>query len=209
MYCSDVASATVSPAATGVAAEPRRRNYARIAELTWIWSIVGYSVLRFVIAWGAFGDHGANIWVFGLIDVGTAWPYAKSVAVVCKRAANSQWTQLPLPLGVAVATFFAPYAYLWFSAGEMPAGLRIGMAICVSVLLVAASAGVLAKTRKLRREANETVIDLRPQASAVVGIAKAEETHLIDLRDIDRNSEVILDLTGDEVVIDRATVRRS
>ena len=208
MYRADVASATVSPAAMGTVAEPRGRNYARIAELTWIWSIVGYSVLRFVIAWGAFADHGANVWVFGLIDVGTAWPYAKSVAVVCKRAANSQWTQLPLPLGVAVATFFAPYAYLWFAAGEMPAGLRIGMAICVSMLLVAASAGAFAKTRKLRRETTETVIDLRPEASAVVGVANAAETHVLDLRHLDRNSEVIIDLTGDEAVLDRAAVRR-
>jgi hypothetical protein len=208
VYYASVASVTASPVATGATAKVRKRNYARIAELTWIWSIVGYSVVRFVIAWGAFGDHGANVWVFGLIDVGTAWPYAKSVAVVCKRAANSQWTQLPLPLGVAVATFFAPYAYLWFSAGEVPAGLRIGMAICVSVLLVAASAGAFAKTRKLRREANDSVIDLRPEARAVVGVADAEETIVLDLRGIDRNSEVVIDLTGDEVVLDRAAVRR-
>jgi len=203
-----VAFVNVSPGSTGETAEPRKRNYARIAEQTWIWSIVGYSVLRFVIAWGAFADHGANVWVFGLIDVGTAWPYAKSVAAVCKRAANSQWTQLPLPLGVAVATFFAPYAYLWFSAGEMPPGLRVGMAVCASVLLLAAAGGVVAKTRKLRREANETVIDLRAEAKAVVGLADGDEAQVLDLRNVEHNAEVIIDLTGDEAVVDRAAVRR-
>lgn len=173
-----MASVTAPTAAT---AEPRRRNYARIAELTWIWSIVGYSLLRFVVAWGAFAEHGANVWVFGLIDVGTAWPYAKSVAEVCKRAARSEWRALPLPLVVAVTTFFAPYAYLWFAAGEMPGGVRIGMVICVSVLLLAASGGALAKTRKLRAEA-------RAEAAVKPGI--------------------VIDLTEEVEILDRPAVKR-
>ena len=84
--------------------------------------------------------------------MGTAWPYAKSVAAVCKRSANSEWSRLPLPTAAALATFFAPYAYLWFAAGEMPGGVRIGMSVWVSVLLVSAGVGMLYKTRKLRSE---------------------------------------------------------
>jgi len=186
--------ASVTASAVDAAAGTPKRNYARIAELTWIWSIVGYSVLRFVIAWGAFSEHGANIWVFGLIDVGTAWPYAKGVALVCKRAANSQWNQLPIPLVVAVASFFAPYAYLWFAAGEMPAGVRIGMVICVSVLMIAASGGVFAKTRKLRREAQQA--------------ADAAAQDVIDLRDErEQSDEIVIDLTGTEPVVTRSTIQ--
>ena len=177
----DAPSATIATAGS-----TKNRNYARIAEQTWIWSIVGYSVLRFVIAWGAFSDHGANVWVFGLIDVGTAWPYAKSVATVCKRAARSQWRGLPVPLVIALGTFFAPYAYLWFAAGEMPGGVRVGMALCVGVLLVAATAGVLSKTRKLRAEA--------------AAEAATEHTFTIDLRE-----ETVIDLTSHAAVPVTAT----
>lgn len=160
----DIDAAPAAPSAQ--AGNPKKRSYARIAEQTWIWTIVGYSLLRFVIAWGAFSDHGANPWIFGILDVGTAWPYAKAVAIVCKRSANSEWRRLPWPGAVALTFFFLPYAYLWFAAGEMPAGLRVGMALCVSVLLLAATAGVVAKTRKLRKQRNqpapepEVVIDL-------------------------------------------------
>ncbi len=162
----------------------------------------GYSLLRFFIAWGAFSAHGANVWVFGLVDVGTAWPYGKSVAVVCKRAAASDWKRLPLPLVVAVTTFFAPYAYLWFAAGEMPSGMRVGMTICVSVLLIAASAGVLAKTRKLRREARE-----QANAEAIVGVASAEGdgSAIIDLRARAAAADVVIDLTDDTVSAERTT----
>lgn len=164
MYGETVVTVTSSPEQVVKGASAPTRNYARIAEQTWIWTIVGYTLLRFVVAWGAFSDHGANIWVFGLLDVGTAWPYAKAVAEVCKRAARSEWVRLPVPFTVALGSFFAPYAYLWFAAGEMPPGIRVGMVICVTVLLLAATAGVVAKTRKLRRQeqaASLTVIDLR------------------------------------------------
>ncbi|KAG1648796.1 Bifunctional purine biosynthesis protein PurH [Nymphon striatum] len=143
-----------------------KRSFADLAEQAWIWSIVGYSVLRFVVAWGAFSEHGANIWIFGLIDVGTAWPYAKSVAVVARKAADGNYRALPLPLVVAVATFFAPYAYLWFAAGEMPDGVRFGMVLCVSVLLLAATAGVLSKAKKLRAE--QRTLDLRADGTTVL-----------------------------------------
>ena len=189
-----MASVTAPNEASVGSAPPAKRNYARIIEQTWIWSMVGYSLLRFFVAWGAFSEHGANVWVFGLIDVGTAWPYGKSVAVVCKRAARSEWKRLPFPLVAAITTFFAPYAYLWFAAGEMPGGVRVAMVICVSVLLVAASAGVLAKTRKLRREAraeaaaaeiDESVIDLRGATAAPV------------------ETELLIDLTAESVSIER------
>lgn len=136
-------------------AAARMRPTSALLEQAWIWSVVGYTVLRFVVAWGAFSSHGANVWIFGLLDVGTAWPYAKAVAVICRRAARSEWRRLGLPLGVALVSFFLPYAYLWFAAGEMPAGLRIGFGICVAVLATAAALGISSQTRKLRRAASE------------------------------------------------------
>ena len=198
-----MASVTAHTPSVATTAAPHKRNYARIAEQTWIWSVVGYTILRFVIAWGAFSEHGANVWIFGILDVGTAWPYAKSVALVCKRAAHREWKALPVPLLVALASFFAPYAYLWFAAGEMPAGVRVGMAICVSVLLLAATAGVLSKTRKLRREAQDQQVGTI--VLAAVGADGADDA-VIDLRTPQAAGELIIDLTGDDVTVERPAV---
>lgn len=190
-------------------AQPRaKRNYSRIIEQTWIWSVVGYTLVRFFIAWGAFSDHGANVWVFGLIDVGSAWPYAKGVAIICKRAAEGSWARLPVPIVITIALFFSPYAYLWFAAGEMPAGMRVGLAICVTVLFLAAGSGIFAKSRKLRRETREAVIDIREPASAVVHLASVgdADAQVIDLSDHARPHELMIDLTGDEVTIERTAL---
>lgn len=189
-----------------------KRNFGRILEQTWIWSVVGYSVLRFVVAWGAFGEHGVNPWVFGVIDVGTAWPYGKGVALICKRIANSEWKRLPMPLAVALVCFFAPYAYIWFAAGEVPAGVRIGMAIFVAVLFVAATVGVVAKSRKLRREASEAIIevDVREPAQAVVKLASTGygDTPVIELSSESGSPELIIDLTDGAMNARRGAARR-
>jgi len=145
-------------------------------ENLWILSVVGYTVLRFVVAWGAFGDHGTSPWIFGFIDIATAVPYAKAVALVCRRAAAFEWRRLPVPVAVAMVSFFAPYAYLWFSAGSMPDGVRFGLAVCVSVLLLAATAGVVAKVRKLRRAAPIDITTRQPGAGET-----GESELLIDL----------------------------
>jgi hypothetical protein len=184
-----------------------KRNFSRIVEQTWIWSVVGYSLLRFVVAWGAFSGTGANVFIFGIIDIGTAWPYGKGVALVCKRVANSEWALLPLPLTAALGSFFAPYAYLWFAAGEMPSGMRVGMAMCVSVLFIAATAGVIAKSRKLRREATEDVIEVREPAQAFIKLAavNGQDRPVIDLADAAPTDEFIIDLTDDAVAMGRTT----
>ncbi len=213
-------ASVTAPRAAPAAVEPRKRNYARILEQTWIWSIVGYALLRFFIAWGAFSEHGANIWVFGLIDVGTAWPYAKSVAIVCKRSARSEWRELSLPLAVAVTTFFAPYAYLWFAAGEMPGGVRLAMAICVTVLLIAAAAGVLVKTRKLRSAARAAMVDRTRTAEALVALAgvggdaatclelRSDDLGSADLHAARSPSAMLIDLTGQVAELERPATKR-
>jgi hypothetical protein len=176
-----------SDASTTVLASAKARA-ARI-EKFWILSVVGYTVLRFVIAWGAFGDHGANVWIFGFIDIATAVPYAKAVAMVCRRAAAFEWRRLATPVGIALLSFFAPYAYLWFAAGSMPNGVRIGLVVCVSVLAAAALLGVVAKVRRLRRA---DVINLTTAATPVPDARGDVDEH------VDEVGEIVIDLTGAE-----------
>ena len=202
-----MASATAPSVEAAGAAQPGKRDRGSLIEQTWIWSVVGYTLVRFFIAWGAFADHGVNVWIFGLIDVGSAWPYGKAVAVVCRRVANGDWSRLPVPLVTAVAMFFAPYAYLWFAAGEMPSGMRLGLVMCVLVLFVAATSGVIAKSRKLRHEARQGVTTVNKPADAFVRLAGFDDMddEVIDLIGQTPTGELLIDLTGDEVVLKRST----
>lgn len=169
----------------GVRLPEKGRSFADKAELAWIGSIVFYSIARFAIAWGGFSEHGANPWIFGVIDVGTAYPYAKATATLVRRGGQSEWSRMGLALATAVVTFFAPYVYLWFAAGSMPDGLRLGMITFVSVFLIAAVAVQTIKIRKLR--------------------AKHAQQHAQrDLRAAGPETELVIDLRGDKVKIERA-----
>jgi hypothetical protein len=180
-------------------AQRESRSRAALVEQAWIWSVVGYTVLRFVVAWGAFGEHGANVWIFGLLDVGTAWPYAKAVAVICRRSAAFEWRGLPLPIMVALASFFAPYAYLWLAAGEMPDSLRAGLALFVTILFGAAVIGVVSKARKLRAaHAPEIAPEIAGLDDVFVWQAPSQDTAVA----VD---DIVIDLRFGEARMERAS----
>jgi hypothetical protein len=81
------------------------------------------------------------------------------------------------------------------------------MAMCVSVLFIAATAGVIAKRRKLRREATEDVIEVREPAQAFIKLAavNGQDRPVIDLADAAPTDEFIIDLTDDAVAMGRPT----
>lgn len=126
----------------------------------WIGGVVGYSVLRAVIAWSVFSDYGVNPWVFAVIDVGTAIPYAWCIAELPGAIIARQSRRLVAMVSVAIVTFFAPYAYVWLAADGAPTNLRSGLVVLVVCLLGAAIVGVVCKTRR-----NNELIDLTEGAS--------------------------------------------
>lgn len=113
----------------------------------WIIGVVGYSILRAVIAWGLFRDYGVNPWVFAVIDIGTAIPYATAVAELPAAITRSDGRGIARHLVVAVVTFLAPYAYIWVTAEGAPTDLRSGLIVLTACLFVAAGIGVWRKSR--------------------------------------------------------------
>ena len=126
-------------------------------KTAWIVGVVGYAILRAVIAWGLFRDYGVNPWVFAVIDIGTAIPYATAVAELPGAIARSERRGIIRRLVVAVVTFMAPYAYIWLAAEDAPTDLRGGLLVLVVCLFGAAGIGVWRKSRAAE------VIDLEPR----------------------------------------------
>lgn len=115
----------------------------------WIAGVVGYSILRAVIAWGLFRDYGVNPWIFAVIDIGTAVPYATAVAELPGAIVGSKASTIGRHVVVAVTTFIAPYGYIWLVADGAPTNLRSGLLVLVVCLFGAAGVGVW---RKMRRQ---------------------------------------------------------
>jgi hypothetical protein len=120
----------------------------RILRQGWIVSVVGYSVVRFVAAWGALGQYGVNPIVFGVIDVATAYPYAHATTQVVQNAWQGRARSATVWGAVALVMFVSPYAYILAAGGAMPPSVRTAV---VAVTLAMAAVVVVGLVRRTRR----------------------------------------------------------
>lgn len=126
-------------------ADPRHSWLDEIRSLgmfgrAWIVGLFAFSAARALIAWPTFGHWGVNPWLFLLLDLVTAIPYAVSQAVTVKILhTDGRPVRDSVPWAVVVlVTFFAPYVYIVAASGEMPSLAYIGLAVWIAVFGVLA-----------------------------------------------------------------------
>ncbi|CAN5868406.1 hypothetical protein BH23ACT2_BH23ACT2_11600 [soil metagenome] len=116
-----------------------------------------FVVIRFVLAYGALADESrVVVVVFGLLDIGTAVPYALGVArlvtsLVDRQAQAAAWWGT-----LATATFLAPYLWLAWAGrdGSFPTIVYVVIALFV---VCAGTVAVLGIRRRVRLERAEVV----------------------------------------------------
>jgi len=113
------------------------RSYLRHSRWALPAFVVGYTVLRFVVVAGELSRYHVNVWVFAILDIGTAWPYARTL-VSLMEALGTRPARIVFGLGLWSAVLaVTPYAYLLGSSRGMPGPLVL--AICVFALASAAA----------------------------------------------------------------------
>ena len=124
----------------------RRARFERV----WILASLAYGGMRAALVWKFLRRYGVNPYVFGIIEFASAAMYGKSSARVVGAVVDGVWTRLRAWLPVAILSYFAPDAYVWLSAGELPGDM---LAILISVVcasLVLTGIGVGAQIRRGR-----------------------------------------------------------
>ncbi len=111
----------------------------RLARIGATFFIYGYVVGRFISVYGVFAPYHVNPWVFLVLDLVTAWPYAYAIprlieALLVKRQerrveAVIWWAS------VVAASFAAPYVYVAFAAQNVPWELITGLSVFVALML--------------------------------------------------------------------------
>lgn len=110
---------------------------------SWAVGIVVFSAARALIAWPTLGRYGVDPWTFLAVDLLTAPPYGIGQAVTVKilRDRHRPPRDAVSWAAVVVASFLAPYVYIFLASGSMPAYATAG------VLLWMALFGALAALR--------------------------------------------------------------
>ena len=144
--------AEVSPTPDGATdARPpsRLRHYLTVS---WVITIVGFTLLRFVVAKETLEGYGLNIWVFGFIDLITAVPYAIGVARVVGAMIDREPSRASAWAVVACGSFLAPYVYIAWAGQDasFPTGVYVALIVLMVVFGTNAALGVRRKVRGAR-----------------------------------------------------------
>ena len=137
----------VDPYAVAVTKE---RSRLAVGGRLWVVASVFYGVFRVIFAGAFIADYGLNIYAYALVELTSSLTLGLSTAHLAKRVMARRSERRALLITAAVASYFAPDAYLLAFAHRMPARLRI------PVLLVVAVGAVSGVVRFRRFRSGET-----------------------------------------------------
>ena len=145
-------------------AEPSSRPPSRLrrrVEISWVITIVLFTLGRLVVAAETLRSYGLNIWVFGIIDLVTAVPYAVGIAKVVEgfldhKPRSTSWWGV-----IACASFLAPYLYiLWVGKDvHFPPIVYVVLGLLIAIFGGNAIRGIMRKIKVARDDNHPTTVD--------------------------------------------------
>lgn len=135
--------------------EPAPHRLRQFLTVSWVVGIVGFTLLRFVVARETLEGYGLNIWVFGFIDLITAVPYAVGVARVVTAMIDKNPTGASGWAAIAAGSFLAPYLYIAWAGQD--ASFPTTVYVVLVVLMVAFGANAIWSVRRKVRAGHEAV----------------------------------------------------
>ncbi len=126
-------------------------------------TIVLFTIGRLVVAAETLQDYGLNIWVFGIIDLATAVPYAIGVARVVEGFIDHRLRSASTWAMVACTSFLAPYLYIFWVGKDVdfPPVVYIVLGILIVVFGGNAVRGIALKVRAARTGSDRAPVGAR------------------------------------------------
>jgi len=151
-HMAEAITATGEPASPSDA--PRHGTRRRWLERTWVVTVLVFTLARLLVARATLAERGLNIWVFGIIDLATAFPYALGTARIVEAVVDRDGHALGRWTLVAGASFIAPYCYVaWAGAEEgFPTAVYVVLGVLIAIFGANAIWTVLRNIRTARIE---------------------------------------------------------
>lgn len=111
-----------------------------VIGIIWAVVLVCYSVIRALAVGITLSRYGVNPYVFFVIDVTTAGPYAYGQVQVVRYFRIRKYAIVQRWLALVVLMFLAPYAYLFVSGASMPKYIYPILGVFVLLFAIAGGA---------------------------------------------------------------------
>lgn len=130
----------------------------RAIERSWVIGVLLFVTARFVLAYSVIAEEGrVAVIVFGILDLGTAVPYALATARLVGSLVDRQVEAAARWGIVAAVSFLAPYIWLAWAGreGQFPPVVYVALALFVVCLGANAVLGIRRRTLegRLQRQA--------------------------------------------------------
>lgn len=116
-----------------------------------------YMILRFVVAIPTLGPYGVNPFIFGLLDVITAIPYAIGVPKIIAFAKQKNSRKIMQWIMVLAISFVIPYGYIAASGEKIPILVWGALVIIIMGFGLESFLTVRSKIRKALQEDEQTI----------------------------------------------------
>lgn len=144
------------PSVPAESVDTDRNKRRRVLELSWAVGVVAFVLVRFVLAYGALAKYDPlTVWIFGILDLGTAVPYAIGTARLVTSLVDHQPQAAARWGALASACFLAPYVWIAWAGrdGEFPTVVYVVVALLAVCLGFNAVYGIRRRVRDERRAA--------------------------------------------------------
>lgn len=130
-----------------------RSTRRKTLETSWVVGVLAFVIFRFVVAYSALADYDrAVVVVFGVLDLGTAVPYALGTSRLVTSLVDGEVERAARWGVLAAASFVAPYLWIAWAGrdGSFPTIVYIVTAVLAICLGVNAVFGLRRQLRAAR-----------------------------------------------------------
>jgi hypothetical protein len=117
------------------------------AQRAWLALVILWAVIRAVVIQDFFGPYGINGWMYLVVDLASAIPYAIYSGKAVINFVDKNWSILRKNALISMVCFYIPDVYVLIYAKKVPTSLLVGFLITIAAFTVLA-------IWSLRKEAN-------------------------------------------------------
>lgn len=130
----------------------KSERHRQLVERWWIAIVLIWDVLKSVVVDKTFAKYGVNPYIYFVIVISIAVPYAITTAKMLFAIISNHWRNAMSYGLIAVILHFIPDIYIFATAKQVPRSLFDSFIIMIVIFTIFAIHGIITKVREHRRK---------------------------------------------------------
>ena len=129
----------------------KSEKHQKLIERWWIGIVLTWDILKSFAVDRVFSKYGVNAYIYLLIVISIAVPYAISTAKMLFAIVLNYWRKATLYGGIALVLHFVPDIYILMTAKSAPKTIYDSFLFIITIFTIFGAREVFIKIRKHRR----------------------------------------------------------